>query len=87
MPSLWITAVEPHQEFNDEPALAATPSGDACVAWISYQNGADALVIARYSHDGDRLVKQGEIQTRIQRLCYRNVARPQLIIDLTAQLS
>lgn len=87
MPTPWITAVEPHQGFNDEPVLAVTPSGDVFVAWISYRDGADSLVIASYSHEGDRFVRQGEIQPRIQRLCYRNVARPQLNIDLTAQLS
>ncbi|MDE0623150.1 MAG: DUF3604 domain-containing protein [Bryobacterales bacterium] len=59
-PTPWITAVEPHQGFNDEPALAATPSGDVFVGWISYRNGADALVIARYSHEGDRFLKQDE---------------------------
>ncbi|MYB52306.1 MAG: hypothetical protein F4X77_08915, partial [Acidobacteriia bacterium] len=59
-PTPWITAVEPHQGFNDEPALAATPSGDVFVGWISYRNGADALVVARYSHEGDRFLKQDE---------------------------
>ena len=60
VPSPWITAVEPHQGFNDEPALAVTPSGDVFVGWISYRNNADALVIARYSHEGDRFLKQDE---------------------------
>ena len=31
MPSPWITAVEPHRGFNDEPALAVTPSGEVFV--------------------------------------------------------
>ncbi len=60
VPSPWITAVEPHQGFNDEPALAVAPSGEVFVGWISYRDGADALVIARYSHEGDQFTKESE---------------------------
>ena len=60
VPSPWITAVEPNQGFNDEPALAVTPSGEVFVGWISYRDGADALVIAQYSHEGDRFIKESE---------------------------
>ena len=60
MPSPWITAVEPHVGFNDEPALAVTPSGEVFVGWISYRDGADTLVIARYSHEGDGYSKEAE---------------------------
>ncbi|MDE0124949.1 MAG: CehA/McbA family metallohydrolase [Bryobacterales bacterium] len=60
VPSPWITAIEPHEGFNDEPALAVTPSGQVFVGWISYRDGADALAIARYSHRGDRFVKEDE---------------------------
>ena len=60
VPSPWITAIEPHQGFNDEPTLAVTPSGDVFVGWISYRDGADSLVLARYSHEGDRFIKEGE---------------------------
>ncbi len=59
-PTPWITAVSPHQGFNDEPALATTDSGEVFAGWISYRNGADALVVARYSHAGDRFVKESE---------------------------
>ena len=56
MPAPWITAVEPHDGFNDEPAMALSPAGDVFVGWISYRNGADSLAISRYSHDGDRFI-------------------------------
>ena len=58
-PSPWITAVAPHEGFNDEPALVATDSGDIYVGWISFRAGADHLEIARYSHEGDRFAREG----------------------------
>ncbi len=60
MPSPWITAVQPYEGFNDEPALAVSSSGDVFVGWLSYRDGADSLVIAWYSHEGDRFVKQDQ---------------------------
>ena len=77
MPSRWSTAIEPHQGFNDEPALAVTPSGEVFVESISYRTGADALVIAWYSHAVERFLKQAEIEPRIQRLFHRSVPDPQ----------
>ena len=44
-------------------------------------------MIVWYSHAVQRFLKQAEIEPRIQRVCHRNVADPQLIIDLTEQLS
>ena len=58
-PSPWITAITPHEGFNDEPALVATDSGEIYVGWISFRDGADRLEIARYSHEGDRFVANG----------------------------
>ena len=52
--------MEPHQGFNDEPALAVTASGDVFVGWISYRDRSDALVIAQYSHEADRFHKESE---------------------------
>ena len=86
-PGPWITAVEPHQGFNDDPALVVTPSGEVFVGCMSYRNGVDALAIDGYLHRGDRFIKQLELQPSIQRLCHRNVVHPQSIIDLTVQLS
>ena len=60
MPAPWITAVEPHEGFNDEPAMAVTEAGEVFVGWISYRDNADSLVIAHYSHDGDRFQKLRE---------------------------
>lgn len=59
MPTPWITAVQPNEGFDDEPALALTGSGDVFVGWISYRDGADSLEIARYSHEGDRFLARG----------------------------
>ncbi len=58
-PTPWITAIEPHQGFNDEPALVTTRSGDVFVGWISFRDGADALEVAHYTHEGDRFLPQG----------------------------
>ena len=60
MPSPWITAAHPHEGFNDEPALVLTQAGDVYVGWISYRDGGDALVIARFAHEGDRFLPQGQ---------------------------
>lgn len=60
MPAPWISAVQPHRGFNDEPALAVTQSGDVFLGWISYRDGADSLAIAQYSHEGDRFHKHEE---------------------------
>ena len=59
-PSPWITAIDPHEGFNDEPAMATTGSGDVFVGWISYRDGADSLAIGRYSHEGDRFLPRGQ---------------------------
>ena len=60
MPSPWITAAHPHEGFNDEPALAMTQAGDVYVGWISYRDGGDSLVIARFAHEGDRFLPKGQ---------------------------
>ena len=57
-PTPWITAVNPHEGFNDEPALAKADSGDIYVGWISFREGADSLVVSRYAHQGDRFSSQ-----------------------------
>lgn len=55
-PSPWITAVQPRDGFNDEPALALTDAGDVYVGWLSFTDGTDTLVISRYQHEGDRFL-------------------------------
>ena len=59
-PSPWVTAVHPHIGFNDEPALAVTDSGEVLVGWVSFREGSDTLVIARFTHEGDRFFKEDE---------------------------
>ncbi len=46
--------------FDDEPALALTPSGDVLVGWISFRDGSDTLQVALYSHEGDRFVQRSQ---------------------------
>ena len=60
MPAPWITAVDPHEGFNDEPAMAKSGSGDLFLGWISYRDSADSLAIARYTHEGDRFLPQDQ---------------------------
>lgn len=55
-PSPWITAAEPRDGFHDEPALALTDAGDVYVGWLSFTDGADTLVVARYDHESDRFL-------------------------------
>ena len=55
-PSPWITAVQPRDGFNDEPALALTDAGGVYVGWLSFTDGTDTLVISRYQHEGDRFL-------------------------------
>ncbi len=50
--------MNPHEGFNDEPALAKADSGDIYVGWISFREGADSLVVSRYAHQGDRFSSQ-----------------------------
>ncbi len=59
MPGPWITAVRPHEGFNDEPALALTAAGSVYAGWISYQEDADTLVVAHYAHEGDEFALRG----------------------------